>query len=91
MSVTRCCGAVTHANFDEEAMIKRDENHDLSTTEESHPRELFAIAEDRMRRGLAPPVEIYQIENRRRIDWSMFPAWAQPIDPEVFDGCSHEG
>ena len=52
---------------------------------------LIKLAEERMRQGLAPPPEIYRIEYRRRIDWSTFPTWAQPIDPQVFDGCCHEG
>jgi hypothetical protein len=52
---------------------------------------LIKRAEDRIRHGLAPPPEIYRIEYRQRIDWSQFPSWAQPIDPEVFDRCCHEG
>jgi hypothetical protein len=43
------------------------------------------------RRGLAPPERIYRVEYRRRIDWTQFPAWARPVDPEMFDGCCHEG
>lgn len=49
------------------------------------------LAENRIRRGLAPPPDAYRIENRIRIDWSKFPPWAWPIDPEVFDRCCHEG
>jgi hypothetical protein len=45
----------------------------------------------RMRQGLAPPREIYQTPYRNRIDWSMFPDWARPNDPELYEGCSHEG
>jgi hypothetical protein len=52
---------------------------------------LVELAERRVRQGLAPPAEIYRIENRRGIDWSEFPAWARPVDPQVFDGCCHEG
>jgi hypothetical protein len=52
---------------------------------------LIRRAEERMRKGLAPPPEIYRIEYRRCIDWSKFPTWAQPVDPQVFDGCCHEG
>lgn len=52
---------------------------------------LIKLAEERVRQGFAPPPRIYQIEYRRRIDWSRFPTWAQPVDPEVFDGCCHEG
>jgi hypothetical protein len=52
---------------------------------------LIKLAEQRMRGGLAPPPEIYRIEYRRRIDWLKFPDWARPVDPELFDGCCHEG
>ena len=46
---------------------------------------------ERTRKGLRPPREIYNVQNRNRIDWSRFPDWARPIDPEVFEGSSHEG
>jgi hypothetical protein len=49
-----------------------------------------AVAE-RVQKGLSPPREAYQVQNRGRIDWSRYPDWARPIDPEVFEGCSHEG
>jgi hypothetical protein len=52
---------------------------------------LIKLAEQRMNHGLAPPPEIYRIENRRRIDWLLFPDWARPVDPQVFEGCCHEG
>jgi hypothetical protein len=52
---------------------------------------LLKLADRRIRQGLAPPPEIYRIEYRRRIDWLQFPDWARPIDPELFDGCCHEG
>jgi hypothetical protein len=52
---------------------------------------LVRLAEQRMHRGLAPPTEIYRIENRQRVDWQKFPVWARPVDPQVFDGCCHEG
>jgi hypothetical protein len=42
-------------------------------------------------KGLPPPREIYEVQNRSRIDWSRFPEWARPVDPEVFEGCGHEG
>src|SRR5215831_13812256 len=48
-------------------------------------------ARQRMRQGLAPPREIYNIRNRDRVDWSILPAWARPSDPELFEGCAHEG
>lgn len=41
--------------------------------------------------GFAPPAEIYRVEHRRHIDWAAFPSWARPLDPEVFEGCCHEG
>ena len=52
---------------------------------------LIRLAEERVSQGLSPPPEIYRVENRRRVDWSKFPTWGQPGDPEVFDGCCHEG
>jgi hypothetical protein len=52
---------------------------------------LIKLAQQRMRQGLAPPPQIYRIEYRNRIDWSQFPDWARPIDPQLFDGCCHEG
>jgi hypothetical protein len=48
-------------------------------------------AEERMAKGLAPPPEIYQATYRNRIDWSRFPDWARPCDPELFEGTGHEG
>jgi hypothetical protein len=52
---------------------------------------LEQYALERVRKGLSPPREIYEVHNRSRIDWSRFPDWARPIDPEVFEGCGHEG
>ena len=48
-------------------------------------------ARQRMRQGLAPPREIYDIRNRDRVDWSTLPEWARPSDPDLFEGCAHEG
>jgi hypothetical protein len=45
----------------------------------------------RLSKGLAPPREIYDVRNRERIDWSKVPDWARAPDPEVFEGCAHEG
>ncbi len=42
-------------------------------------------------RGFAPPAEIYRVEHRCHVDWSTFPSWARPQDPEAFEGCCHEG
>ncbi len=62
---------------------------------EIHPphsvQEILEIAETRVRQGFAPPPELYRLRGRADIDWSRFPSWAQPIDPDVFEGCSHEG
>ena len=44
-----------------------------------------------MRQGLAPPREIYDIRNRDRVDWSALPEWAMPPDPDLFEGCAHQG
>jgi hypothetical protein len=46
---------------------------------------------ERMKSGYAPPREIYDIRNRQRIDWTQVPEWAQPSDPELFEGSGHEG
>src|SRR5262245_10382497 len=55
------------------------------------PGELERRALERVRQGLPPPREVYDAPNRGRIDWSAFPEWARPIDPEAFTGCAHEG
>jgi len=67
------------------------------TTGESPPacldelRDLERRAWECVRRGVALPREVYDIRNRRRIDWSAFPEWARPVDPDVFAGSAHEG
>jgi len=53
--------------------------------------ELRDAALERIRQGFAPPREIYGVKHRRQVDWGQFPLWARPIDPEMFDGCGHEG
>jgi hypothetical protein len=53
--------------------------------------ELVEVAGKRVAQGLAPPREIYKAQYRKRIDWSKFPEWAQPSDPELYEGCVHEG
>jgi hypothetical protein len=45
----------------------------------------------RTQKGLAPPREVYDVQNRSRIDWSQFPEWARPTDPEAYEGTAHEG
>jgi hypothetical protein len=52
---------------------------------------LLALAMERMKKGLPPPREAYLAPYRDQIDWTAFPEWARPIDPEAFEGCSHEG
>jgi hypothetical protein len=54
-------------------------------------RRLEGLAAERLERGLAPPKEIYDAPYRDLIDWSRFPDWARPSDPELFQGCVHEG
>jgi hypothetical protein len=46
---------------------------------------------ERVRQGLPPPREAYEAQNRSRIDWARFPAWAWPTDPDAFEGTAHEG
>jgi hypothetical protein len=47
-------------------------------------------AVERLRQGLAPPREIYEVQNRNRLDWSSVPDWARPSEPDLFEG-AHEG
>jgi hypothetical protein len=54
-------------------------------------RRLEQTSAERVRKGLAPPPEIYKTPYRERIDWSRFPEWARPTDPELFEECAHEG
>jgi hypothetical protein len=65
------------------------------TETESPPADELADLERRAhecaRQGTALPREVHDIRNRRHIDWSMFPEWARPVDPEVFSGIGHEG
>jgi hypothetical protein len=53
--------------------------------------DLMEFAGKRMAQGLAPPREIYKAQYRKQIDWSKFPEWAKPSDPDVYEGCAHEG
>jgi len=52
---------------------------------------LISLALERTKKGLAPPREVYLAPLRNQIDWAAFPDWARPSDPELFEGCSHEG
>ncbi len=53
--------------------------------------DLVHAAQERMRSGFSPPAEIYLVQNRAKIDWSRFPDWARPVDPELFGDSCHEG
>jgi hypothetical protein len=55
------------------------------------PASLEEVVRERLRKGLAPPREIYDVKNRDRFDWTRMPDWARWVDPELFAGCSHEG
>ncbi len=52
---------------------------------------LITQALERMKKGLPPPREIYLAPYRDQIDWAAFPDWARPSDPDLFEGCTHEG
>jgi hypothetical protein len=56
----------------------------------SQPDRLEQVATERLKSGFAPPREIYDAQNRDRIDWSRVPRWASAPDPEMFEG-GHEG
>jgi hypothetical protein len=58
------------------------------------PGELGALvgrALERVRKGLPPPRELYDVKFREQVDWFRFPEWARPSDPEAYAGCGHEG
>jgi hypothetical protein len=63
----------------------------LADRRKEETEKLADQAQDRLNRGLAPPREIYDVQNRARVDWSKVPCWAWPSDPELFEGCCHEG
>jgi hypothetical protein len=52
---------------------------------------MISLALERTKKGLAPPREVYLAPYRNQIDWTAFPDWAKPNDPDMFEGCSHEG
>lgn len=70
----------------EQAPSKADEAAPSPTAPEHN---LEARALQCCRQGLAPPPEIYQAQYRRQLCWSALPNWAQPSDPDLFEG--HEG
>jgi hypothetical protein len=52
---------------------------------------LESLAFQRAQQGLALPREVYALPFRNWLDWSRFPAWAWPADPDLFNECGHEG
>ena len=64
---------------------------DVEQRNEDAGRRLADLAVARVKKGFAPPAEIYRVKNRNQIDWSLLSEWARPVDPEIFDGCCHEG
>jgi hypothetical protein len=72
-------------------MIQNAKSSDASGRKAFSGELLIKLAEQRMSQGLAPPPEIYRIEYRQLVDWLKFPDWARPIDPQLFEGCCHEG
>jgi hypothetical protein len=79
-----------------EIMLRMPVNQEAKSAETTPERmddfrKLEHRAAERVRQGLAPPKEIYGTPYRDRIDWSRFPEWAKPSDPDVFEGCGHEG
>ena len=72
-------------------MIQITKYNDGGSPKQVSGNALIELAEQRIGRGLAPPPEIYRVEFRRRVDWLKFPGWARPVDPQVFEGCCHEG
>ena len=72
-------------------MIERSNSRRLYGSHALEGDRLIQQAEQRVGQGLAPPPEIYRVELRNRVDWSKFPTWARPVDPQIFDGCCHEG
>jgi hypothetical protein len=57
----------------------------------SEAKKLERLAVERVSQGLSPPREVYQVPFRSQIDWTRFPDWARPSDPELFEGAVHEG
>ncbi len=54
-------------------------------------RQLQQAALECVQRGKVPPRKIYAAPYRRQIDWTKFPDWARPSDPELFADLAHEG
>ena len=73
------------------SMEQRADESPLTAPETAELTSLQQFAAERVRQGFPPPREIYALPYRDRINWSDFPAWARPTDPELFQDCSHEG
>lgn len=63
--------------------------HDLVPREK--PDYHRALSEARQGRVSEELKELHKVPWRTSVPWSLFPAWARPTDPEVFEGCGHEG
>jgi hypothetical protein len=72
-------------------MIRAAIEGDFFAARSDVERAILQLAQQRIEQGLAPPAELYRVELRGRVDWRNFPVWARPSDPEMFDGCCHEG
>jgi hypothetical protein len=72
-------------------IVPSDAKEKAGAEMDNQPDNLGKLAMARMKSGYAPPREIYDVRNRGKIDWSTVPEWAKPVDPDVFEGCSHEG
>ena len=70
--------------------VAADEPSAATSSLNDLPR-LEALAFEQARQGHALPKEIYQAPYRDRVDWTRFPDWARPVDPELFEQCGHEG
>ena len=68
-----------------------DRGHEAAPKTVEPERSVVRLAAERVAKGFAPPREIYDVPLRDQVDWSNFPTWARPSDPELFEGCVHEG
>ncbi len=72
-------------------MIRFNRSQDTAADRLESTAQLIETALHRVRRGFAPPAEIYRAEYRNQVDWSQFPLWARSLDPDIFAGGCHEG
>lgn len=84
-------GLLTARSMVQTATPARTRDVPVSRASTAVPQDLIGNAVQRMKNGLAPPREIYLAPYRNLIDWSSFPEWARPSDPEMYEGTSHEG